>query len=101
MKDLKKIIIILAIVLTCVILLLVLKQRKVQGPNINNNSSSTISNEDLEPVKSATAFFTVQDCVNKYLSYVQDKNSEAVFKVLDSGYKQDSNITEKNVLNKK
>ena len=97
----------LIIVFIALVILLLMKNNSVKNEHTNviketkdNISTHTVDTEDLEPVKSATAFFTVQNCVNKYIDYATSKNEEGIYKVLDSEYITEKKITPENVLSK-
>lgn len=103
-KNLLLIIISVLIIITVIICILlnVIKNTKNEentNTQINNNTVSQIDTKELKEVKSATEYFTVQSCVNKYLTYIGGKNASSILKILDAEYINNNNITEKNVLN--
>ena len=53
---------------------------------------------EVEYVTNANIFFTVESCVNKYVSLVQSKDSEAVYNLIDDDYKAKNDITIYNAL---
>lgn len=95
------IIIIIILLIICIIISTILKIK-----NNNVNSIQNVENvieedkkyENLENVNSSTAYFTVQSCVNQYISYVCNKDIEAILVLLDSNYLEKNNITKENVL---
>jgi len=50
-------------------------------------------------VTNPNIFYTVESCVNKYVGLVIAGEREAVFNVIDEGYKSENNITIYDVLN--
>ena len=52
----------------------------------------------VKSVESPIIFFTVESCVNKYISLIVAQDSEALYNVIDSKYKKDNEITLENVL---
>lgn len=67
---------------------------------LNNSVIKENSSIKTESVKSATAYFTVQDCVNKYITYVEQKDTDSILKILNHEYIEKNNITKENVLDK-
>lgn len=74
---------------------------------LNNQAQSNEENvnKDIEltgvtPTKATrTAIInTIQNCIKKYLNYVEDSNENAVYAVLDSTYIQNNSVTQDNVL---
>ena len=55
---------------------------------------------DIEIVKSSSKFYTVSNCVYRYITYVQSKSSDNVLLTLDSKYKKDNNINKDNIFEK-
>lgn len=49
-------------------------------------------------VENPTMFFTVENCVNKYVSLIIAQDSEALYNVIDDKYKKENDITMDNVL---
>lgn len=96
MKILKKAIII-AIVILIIIFIVFINNKKEKNYN-NINNIEVKEEKKLEEVKSATAFFTVQSCANKYITYVSQDESEEVYKILDKEYINNNRITQNNVL---
>ncbi len=91
------ILLILLIIAICMILGISSKSNINQNQVSNNVQQDRTFNEKTK-VKSATAYFTVQSCINKYISYVEDKDLESIMQILDSEYVEKNNITTANVL---
>jgi len=49
-------------------------------------------------VDNPTMFFTVENCVNKYIGLITAKDSEALYNVIDEDYREENEITVYNVL---
>lgn len=102
-KNILLIIISVLIIITVIICILLNVIKNTKGKeNTNLQISNTVSeteNEELKEVKSATEYFTVQSCVNKYLTYIEEKDISSILKILDVEYINNNNITENNVLN--
>ncbi len=47
----------------------------------------------LEYVTSPNIFYTVENCVNKYIQLIQSNNREAVYNLIDEKYKEEHKIT--------
>ena len=98
-----KILVFILIIIIILLLVLIVKQ-------LNGNKKETIIDENIEviteeqrnlqPVKNYPAFFTVQLCVERYISYVINNDAESVLAVLDEGYIQKNNINKNNVFDK-
>ncbi len=52
----------------------------------------------LEYVTSPNIFFTVENCVNKYIQVLQAKDTTAVYNLIDKKYRNDNGITINNAL---
>ena len=107
--KLKKIIILLLIVLILLCIGIVLLKKSNQNKQDESNvvqhenvvaKKEVVNTDEMEQVKSAPAFFTIQNCVNKYIDYILQENSEAVYKVLDTEYIKKNDITSDNILDK-
>lgn len=102
-KNILIIIILILIIIAVVvsILLNVMKNTKNEesaNTQVNDMISKTDTKE-IKEVKSATEYFTVQSCVNKYLTYIEEHDISSILKILDVEYINNNNITENNVLN--
>lgn len=76
-----------------VISLLIFAGLFIYSLNIKDNSKI-----EVQYVTNPTMFFTVENCINKYISYVAEQNSEAVYSVIDEEYKKQNGITINNTL---
>lgn len=107
MKFKKIVTIFIVVIIIIMVSLILIKQ---QSKNKENNltyetkiSSDKVENnndEKITEVKSATAYYTVQACINKYISYILENDSESVYRILDTDYIAKKGITEKNVFDK-
>lgn len=70
---------------------------------VYNNSSKKYVPEfdkDARIVKNFNDFYTINNCINKFLRYVNNKETKAVTSLLTNDYKKKNNINENNVLSK-
>lgn len=103
----KTAIIVLILIIILILVLFIINKNETNNTKTNqyeNKQFATESieqnNKNLEKVKSATAFFTVESCVNKYINYLLQNDAESVYRILDNEYIQKHEITQTNVLNK-
>ena len=99
MKKLKNFIVILIIILILIIGIIGLlgyKTRNKEGNEINNTQIEETSK--IMRVDNASMFFTVESCVNKYLTYLSNQDADIIFNLLDESYKAELNISKENVL---
>ena len=52
----------------------------------------------LKTVTDYSTFFTVDDCINRYIGYINDGEKNKLLNVLNSEYKESYNINENNVI---
>lgn len=62
----------------------------------NNNS---ISNNKISVVKNYNDFYTVNSCVYRYLTYLKDKDTNSLMKLLDEEFVTSNNINSNNLYN--
>lgn len=65
---------------------------------IGTPNNINISNLNVEPLKNRNIYYTVINCINQYLKYIVNLESDAVYTVLDNNYIKKNNITKENVL---
>ena len=53
---------------------------------------------EVKYVDNPTVFFTVENCVNKYVGLLASKESEAVYNIIDKKYRDENGITIYNAL---
>lgn len=63
--------------------------------SLNNKDDLDIK---IKRVDNPFMFFTVEQCVNKYIGLILDGNSEDVYNVIDKKYKEENSITIYNAL---
>ena len=95
-KNILMPIIVLLIFMIIVIILIMNKKTNNEQQLITEQNEQRI----VKKVESASAYFTVQSCINKYISYVSSKDTDSILKMIDSEYIMKNNITEENVLEK-
>lgn len=67
---------------------------------IKDNRQKNVPEYDKEAriVKNFNDFYTINNCINKFVSYVNNKNHEAILSVLSTNYKEKNNINTNNLL---
>ena len=55
---------------------------------------------EVTKVKSRNDFFTVANCISKYIPYLTNKDSQTLYNMLDNEYKTKNNITKDNIFTK-
>lgn len=108
MKDKKLLFVILVIILAVVAFVLIfLSNKKTPVENSNNTVVDTAikddvitKNEKLTPVNNYSAFFTVESCVEKYITYYTENDADAVLTILDKDYISKNKLNNKNVFEK-
>ena len=121
MKDIKKLIIILFVIVVCILLLINIINKNDDNTPVSNDLTAEVSNNDtLETVTDYKDFYTVNQCVSTYLSYLNTKRSsyygynskneiglivednqikQNIMDFLDKEYIQRNNITLDNLYN--
>ena len=56
--------------------------------------------KQLDIVTSSSKFYTVSSCVNRYIDFVYNEDSEKILEVLDSKYKTKNNLNKNNLFDK-
>ena len=115
-KNIKKFIIALLfilIVLMIIILFIMMHLKKLEENEsiedirkseeiymqLKEDASPLFDGKKLEEVVGESTFFTIDGIINKYYTYIQESNSEAVYNILYAKYIDENNITQENVLN--
>ena len=79
------------IVIAFIISFGVTHKKKVDDNKTSNDSYIILNN--------ASRFFTMEGCVNKYITALSNKDINSLLKLLDNDYIKDNKITNENVLN--
>lgn len=99
MKNLKKLLIVLFVLLIIItITIVILKNNKKDVPNLENYENEQIVTNDIKLVDNPIMYFTVQSCVGKYINYLEDKDSEKIYNLIDAEYVKKHSLTKANVL---
>lgn len=110
MKEKKKIVAISVVIVFIFIILILsylLKSDKKQeqekalaeeSTHISSYYSNNKDDEGIAAVKDRNDFFTVQSCINQYIVYLTQKDTESLYRLLDETYIQEFNITKENIL---
>lgn len=84
--------------LICIFVLLILFTAYLLYIRENNNTNvDTLQNEKISIVTNYNNFYTVNSCVYRYLTYLQNNDSSSLLKVLDDDYINSKNINVSNV----
>ena len=87
---LKELLIILAVILLVLGIISIVKKSK-------NYATNTETEIKLETVKDYSTFFTVENCINKYINALSNSNGEDAFNLLTNEYKNLKSINKDNV----
>lgn len=86
------------LILICIILLCVLSLFYLYNDKDNNSKEDKRDNYVL--LKDYSRFFTINSCIYKYFSYLSNKDTDSLLKVLDSNYLLENNINSDNIYTK-
>lgn len=112
MKNKKLLIAIISLIVLAIIILIIIfiSRKKFYEENIVDNDGNIVIEEepqgdieedaikDREKVINATYFFSVEECINKYLDAIKMGGAVEVISYLDENYIQQNNLTEENIL---
>ena len=106
--KLKNILLIIFIIIIAIIIVLGIKIYNINKNNKNNleiNSNNNYKTIELDfkdnnMVKSYEEFFAINNALKKYINYAFNKNTKALYSILDKDYIEKNNITEENIINK-
>lgn len=60
---------------------------------------STVNEEkDITVLKDNSRFYTISSCINRYLTYLTNNDSDNLILLVDSEYKKENNINKNNIL---
>lgn|SRR5574344_1215843 len=92
--DNKKIFMGIWLIILFVIILLSIKisQKKEEAVKESETNATLVTNY--------STFFTVNNCANKYVNYLVNKDQNNLYKLIDETYIKDNQITENNILTK-
>lgn len=62
------------------------------------NEEVTYKKNSVKLLDNYSRFFTIESCVYRFISYLQDKDVDSLLKVLDSNYVEENSLNESNVL---
>ena len=93
------ILIVLIILVTCVLVYLNFSKNEKEIPKeditqIENNESNK---KNIPEVTNTPMYFTIKSCIDQYMEYVYNQNTEAILGVLDPNYIKEKNITNQNL----
>ena len=87
-------------VLTMIIIICGILFTISNNDNIENNVITTQEPQIMEVtrVKNRNDFFTVTNCVDRYITYLSRKDVEILYNYLDEQYRKSNGITKQNIL---
>lgn len=104
MNKSKKILLAMGIVvvlLIIIIIILLINNTKNEQQNTDIIGGGTYGDKetqtDKELVENTTVFFTVENCINDYVSYIQEQDNKAIYNLLDENYVKNNKININNV----
>jgi hypothetical protein len=86
------------LILLVVVAVIVLILRVI--PFSKEKSNIEIDSQLIVPVTDANRFFTINSCVQKMFSYLSNKDTDSLYKILNSQYIDKNAVTTSNVLTK-
>lgn len=92
MNRKKMISIILAVLLVGLVFTLVIIERI-------NYQNSLSGREKYDLVKDASIFYTIDDCANKYISYLSSGDTKNLLAIMNEKYINDHNLNSNNIIN--
>lgn len=98
------IILLILIVIIITILLVNSRQKKISSQNIIIDDMGNIDESNVEiyyntlEVKDSTKFYTVSECVDKYIKLLKNRDAESIYKILDKKFVTENNINQENLL---
>ncbi len=78
------------IIVICVIVAIILVFYQIFNSDKKNNN--------INIVTSSSKFYTVSNCISRYISYLNAGDADSIYLLLDSSYKKKNNISINNVL---
>lgn len=118
MENTRKVIISIAAVVVIIIIIIItmmisLNQNKITTEqktgirkeqeeylNIIENPASVVNGKKPELVKLENIYFCAENAIDRFVSYIEEKNLEAIISVLDYSYVESKNINANNILSK-
>lgn len=104
MNKSKKVLLVMGIVvvlLIIIIIILLINNTKNEQQNTDIIGGGTYGDKetqtDKELVENTTVFFTVENCINDYVSYIQEQDNKAIYNLLDENYVKNNKININNV----
>ncbi len=101
MKIFKKILILLIILLMVLLIILLIKKDIIIQENkekINYNGQFE-KEEYYTEVTNPVMYFTVKECLDKYVNYLSEYNNDILYNLLEDSYKNENGITMENLSN--
>ena len=104
MNKSKKVLVAMGIVvvlLIIIIIILLINNTKNEQQNTDIIGGGTYGDKETQTdkalVENTTVFFTVENCINDYVSYIQEQDNKAIYNLLDENYVKNNKININNV----
>ena len=65
----------------------------------NDNNDNKLENNKIKLVDNYSRFFTVNSNINKFIIFLQSKDTNSLLEILDDDFKTENNINENNIYN--
>lgn len=75
------------------------REEQEEYVNTIQNPGQIINGQKPQELKFENLYFTIDNCINEYLNYMNNHNN-IIYKLLDEEYIKENSITEENVFNK-
>ena len=101
MKKTKMLIAILLIIITIILIYMAIQLYKNESKGsiqVKNVTLNTQIAEEIKDVNSYEEYYAVLNAVKKYLAFLSNEDSEAVYALLDKNYIDENKITTENVI---
>jgi len=89
MKDNSKVVALVLVVLTIIVLLITF---------ISNKNGQTLKENNKVIVTNYSDFYTVNSCLYRTITYLSEKNKDALILLINDNYKKENKINKENVL---
>lgn len=96
--SLKQLLIILAVIIIILVIVSIFSNSKTNSNTNSNNNSETKTK--LQTVTDYSTFFTIENCINKYINAITNSKNEDLFNLLTTEYKNLNSINKDNILEK-
>lgn len=98
LKIIRRIIIVVFILILIIVSIIFKVNKNIEiQKNIEIEETPIIDN-DIKLLENRNIFFTISTCIDKYTTYIANKDTKSLIDILDKGYINSHNITENSIL---